>query len=164
MWDLSPHAAALYGELAKRGGLEVRYRDSSGAGDRSGPELEAFFLRAYNENLPVELERGATRRGPHRDDLEIEVDGVSARSYASRGEQRCAALAFRLAELRLLPGAVLLLDDVLSELDRERRGRVLAAVAGAQTIITTVERDAIPGEASVQASWRVEGGRLREEG
>ena len=101
-------------------------------------------MRVYGETLRRDLERGRTTVGPHRDDLEIYMDGREVRWYASRGEQRSATLAFRLAELRLLPEAVLLLDDVLSELDPERRRRVFETTAGRQTIVTATDTDTDP--------------------
>jgi DNA replication and repair protein RecF len=157
---LEPAAAVLYNELAERGSLALAYTDSSSSQGRSGDDLAAHFLRIYGETLYGDMERGRTTVGPHRDDLEIFMDGREARWFASRGEQRSATLAFRLAELRLLPEAVLLLDDVLSELDPERRRRVFETTAGAQTIVTATDADAIPAAAKVESVWRVERGRL----
>jgi DNA replication and repair protein RecF len=160
---LEPAAAELYGELAESGTLSLHYRDTSESSELSGGDLVAHFSRIYNENLYVDMERGRTLIGPHRDDLEIFMDGREARWYASRGEQRSATLAFRLAELRLLPDAVLLLDDVLSELDPERRRRVFETTAGAQTIVTATDSESVPAAAKADSIWRVERGTLREE-
>jgi DNA replication and repair protein RecF len=160
--DIHPAAHELYGELADRGELDLEYRDTSAADGRGGEALVAHFLRIYKEGLRTDLERGRTMIGPHRDDLDILLDGREARWYASRGEQRSATLAFRLAELRLLPGAVLLLDDVLSELDPERRRRVFEVTAGTQTVVTTTDPDAVPAAAKVESVWRVERGSLEE--
>jgi DNA replication and repair protein RecF len=157
---LQPAAAELYVELAERGSLGLHYRDSSEAGEIEGPDLVAHFSRIYTSLLYRDLERGRTTVGPHRDDLDVTLDGREARWYASRGEQRSATLAFRLAELRLLPEAVLLLDDVLSELDPERRRRVFETTAGAQTIVTVTDADAVPPAAKVESVWRVEDGAL----
>lgn len=157
---LQPAAAEVYSELAERGSLGLIYRDSSQAPGLSGDELVAHFSRIYTELLYRDLERGRTTVGPHRDDLDIHLGGREARWYASRGEQRSATLAFRLAELRLLPEAVLLLDDVLSELDPERRRRVFETTAGAQTIVTTTDADAVPAAAKVESVWRVSDGVL----
>ncbi len=159
---LQPAAAALYTELAERGALHLAYRDTSVAGDKTSADLVAHFSQIYSDTLPGDLERGRTTVGPHRDDLEIFMDGREARWYASRGEQRSATLAFRLAELRLLPDAVLLLDDVLSELDPERRRRVFETTAGAQTIVTVTDSEAVPPETNVESVWRVERGALKE--
>jgi DNA replication and repair protein RecF len=160
---LEPAAAELYGELAESGTLSLHYRDTSESSELSGEDLVAHLFRIYNENLYVDMERGRTLIGPHRDDLEIFMDGREARWYASRGEQRSATLAFRLAELRLLPEAVLLLDDVLSELDPERRRRVFETTAGAQTIVTATDSESVPAAAKADSIWRVERGSLREE-
>lgn len=161
--DLTPAARGLYGDLADRGALELSYTDSSQAEGRNGQELVEHFAGVYESTVYSDLERGRTMTGPHRDDLEIRLDGREARWYASRGEQRSATLAFRLAELKLLPGAVLLLDDVLSELDPERRRRVFEVSAGTQTVVTSTDPAAVPEEAAVQSVWRVDRGSLEEQ-
>jgi DNA replication and repair protein RecF len=133
--DIKPAARELYVELAERGTLDLEYRDTSESDGRTGPELVEHFARLYEDSLQRDLERGRTTMGPHRDDLDVVLDGREARWYASRGEQRSATLAFRLAELKLLPDAVLLLDDVLSELDPERRRRVFEVTQGTHTVV-----------------------------
>lgn len=101
--------------------------------------LEAQLVR----RRPDELERGLTLVGPHRDDIELKFAGRDVRTHASQGEQRVMALALRLAHLGVLEEvmtdpAVLLLDDVFSELDPERRGRLLEQLpTRSQTLITT---------------------------
>ena len=160
---LQPAAVELYTELAERGRLTLEYRDTAEAAEWSGDDLLAHFLKLYDELLWRDLERGRTTAGPHRDDLDVLLNGREARWYASRGEQRSATLAFRLAELRLLPDAVLLLDDVLSELDPERRRRVFETTSGAQTIVTVTDADAIPAAAKVESVWRVDEGILEQE-
>jgi len=160
--DLRPAARELYGELAERGVLDLSYRDSSEAGERTGAELVEHFTRVYDTSLSNDLDRGRTTIGPHRDDLDVSLDDKEARWYASRGEQRSATLAFRLAELRLLPEAVLLLDDVLSELDPERRRRVFDVTAGTQTVVTSTDPETVPPAAKVESVWRVERGLLEE--
>ncbi len=160
--DLRPAARDLYAELADRGVLELVYRDTSSSDGRAGEELVEHFARLYETALLSDLERGRTMIGPHRDDLDISLDGREARWYASRGEQRSATLAFRLAELQLLPEAVLLLDDVLSELDSKRRRQVFEVTSGRQTIVTTTDPQAVPDAAKVESVWRVERGLLEE--
>lgn len=111
----------------------------------------------------TEVRRGVTLVGPHRDDLLVRLGSADARAFASRGQQRLLALTLRLAEaaavrLRLGTPPVLLLDDLLSELDREGRERVLAwlATEGGQAIFSTT--DAVPGMAG--AVWDVRGGEV----
>jgi len=159
---LRPAAAELYSELAERGKLDLRYRDSSQAGELAGAELVEHFARIYRETLHGDMDRGRTTVGPHRDDLDVLLDDREARWYASRGEQRSATVAFRLAELKLLPDAVLLLDDVLSELDPDRRRRVFEVTAGSQTIVTATDTEALPASVKVESTWRVSDGTLEE--
>lgn len=94
-----------------------------------------------------DLARGVTSIGPQRDDMDIRLDGVLARGYASHGESWSLALALRLAGFRLLrdvgPTPVLLLDDVFAELDTRRRTSLAAAITDADQVIVTaaVEED-----------------------
>ncbi len=89
-----------------------------------------------------DLRRAVTSVGPHRDELVVELDGLSARTEASQGEQRTLALALRLASHLLITEQVgepplLLLDDVLSELDPDRSAALLANLPPGQTVITS---------------------------
>ena len=106
------------------------------------------LLEELNARRGEELARGVTVTGPHRDDVMFLLDGRPARTTASQGQQRSVVLACKLAEVRHLAtraglSPVLLLDDVLSELDAERRHRLLSALGadrgGVQVIITTSE-------------------------
>jgi DNA replication and repair protein RecF len=113
----------------------------------STDELAAALLQALASGRQRDVAAGVSLNGPHRDDLLFLLDGVSAAAFASRGQQRTAALALRLAEARFLLDRsgeypILLLDDVLSELDESRRAGILAAAAGfEQVLITSVDAD-----------------------
>ncbi len=83
-----------------------------------------------------------TSVGPHRDDVELLIGGLPARTHSSQGEQRSLALALRLtahelATERLGEPPILLLDDVFSELDEARRRALMAGLPGGQTLLTT---------------------------
>ena len=113
---------------------------------------EAVTLAQYEERLARDLERGLTGAGPHLHDLRLEAGGRDLRSYGSQGEQRVAVLALVLAEAEVLAersgtAPLVLLDDVLSELDEERR-RALATLvsAGGQTVVTATAASAFPVE------------------
>lgn len=89
-----------------------------------------------------DIRRGVSLIGPHRDDLELSVGGLPARTHASQGEQRSAALALRLAAHQLISettdsSPVLLLDDVFSELDPDRSDALIRALPTGQTLLTT---------------------------
>jgi DNA replication and repair protein RecF len=90
-----------------------------------------------------EQRRAITLVGPHRDDISLRVDGKDARSFGSQGQQRTIALAWKLAEVEMIEEVlrrkpVLLLDDVMSELDADRRAALSRVVAGEiQTVVST---------------------------
>jgi DNA replication and repair protein RecF len=128
-------------------------------GESSEPsELVAALERAR----PLEMRRGQTLVGPHRDDLTVELDGVDARAFGSRGQQRLLALALRVAEVLPVSEAagtppVLLLDDALSELDSGVRDNVLREIRSAeQVFLTSPEPLALSGA----ARWVVDGGGI----
>ena len=122
-------------------------------------ELAPLLLATLVETRARDVQAGTTRIGPHRDDIAFLVGGHPAAGTASRGELRGIALALRLAEVALSTERtgeppVLLLDDVLSELDAERRERVLAAAfAVDQVIITSPDPDR-PGRTELPSARR----------
>jgi DNA replication and repair protein RecF len=137
--------AALQTELARvypalagaRHKVEIGYRTALGEATEPSALLAALErLRGH------ELRRGQTLAGPHRDDLAIELDGVDARAFGSRGQQRLLALALRLSEVLPVTEAagtapVLLLDDALSELDPGVRDNVLREIQAAEQVFLT---------------------------
>ncbi len=95
-------------------------------------------------NIEQDIQRGSTEFGPHRDDLDIIINDVSARTFGSQGQQRTAALSLKLAEVELIKlevgeYPVLLLDDVFSELDINRRKYLISTFKDIQTIITSTD-------------------------
>jgi DNA replication and repair protein RecF len=106
----------------------------------------------YEQRLPRDLERGLTGAGPHLHEVRLEADGRDLRSFGSQGEQRVAVLALVLAEAEILTerGGVrplVLLDDVLSELDGDRRLALASLLSGpGQTMVTTTAAAALPVE------------------
>lgn len=107
-------------------------------------ELRDALYEALQKGLRRDKSRGTTCTGPHRDDLLIQVNGTDLRQYGSQGQQRTAALAMKLAEIRLIQedkreDPVLLLDDVLSELDEERKRFLVECLSDVQLFLTTTE-------------------------
>jgi DNA replication and repair protein RecF len=162
-------AAAPFARYAEELGLSgdpmIEYRPRSKA---STPLELAEELAA---RVDGDLERGFTGHGPHRDDLLLARVGRELRSYGSQGQQRLALLALLLAERDVIAAArpsppVMLLDDVMSELDHERRRaliEVLRAGAG-QAIITTTDVEHVPGAHDADVSLlAVSEGRLLHE-
>ena len=132
--------------------LHVGYRPNAEAGgDDSEDGLGERLVAGIASNRRREIAQGVTVTGPHRDDLQILVDGLDAAAYASRGQSRTAVLALRLAEASYLAQEsgqrpILLLDDAFSELDASRRARLLDAIAGyEQCLITTADVESVRG-------------------
>ena len=143
--NLAGDRRALSGEHEK---VEIRYRAS--VGEATEPQA---MLTALERLRPAEMRRGQTLVGPHRDDLAIELGGIEARAFGSRGQQRLLALALRLAETLPIRDAVgtapvLLLDDALSELDGHVRDNVLREIRSAeQVLLTTADALDVPDAA-----------------
>ena len=155
--ELEPDAASCHAEIAPGEHLEIRYL---------GPPED--LAEAVHNSFAEDLRRGTTTIGPHRDDIRLLIDGKEARAYASQGQQRTAVVSLKLAEAALMTRRtgerpVLLLDDVLSELDGERRAALLRQVAGdGQVVITSVEAGPFPPELIAGAMvWSVTEGRIQ---
>lgn len=129
-----------------RARLEPPLTDERITSEGASKELAAAIERSAGRDVS----QGHTGVGPHRDDMEIHLDGVDASRYASRGQARTAILALKFAEAEYLSRSrgetpVILLDDVLSELDPRRRVLVLDRVSRYdQCLITTAELEAVP--------------------
>ncbi len=128
-------------------------------------ELQAAYLKTLQRQRSQEIRQGTTLLGPHRDELRFTSEGVDLGIFGSRGQQRTAVLALRLAELRWLQevtgeAPVLLLDEVLAELDLARRGYLLKQISGVeQTILATTDAEMFPAEFRQQAlALEVQGG------
>jgi DNA replication and repair protein RecF len=160
--DLLPHARAVQAELGEGEELALRYAakdDAFEEGDLAG-KLD------YDRRL--DIHRGTTGSGPHRDDLAMEIGGREARLFGSQGQQRSAVISLKLATLELVreklgEPPLLLLDDILSDLDEGRRRRLTEWVfshAG-QAVLTCTEAEAagpaILGRANV---FHVEAGTI----
>lgn len=132
--------------------------------DTSDDELEAVLREYFQTRRPRDLAAGLTASGPHRDDVWIGAAARDLRRLGSQGEQRTAALALLLAHRDHMrrdgAGPILLLDDVLSELDPDRRSALLRAVEGEeQVIITSADPDVpVQGPSRAAAVYRVDRG------
>jgi DNA replication and repair protein RecF len=142
---LSERFVAQALELGLAGAGELRYRPRSKAADAAGLAAELA------ERVDADLDRGFTGHGPHRDDVALLRDARELRVYGSQGEQRLALLALLLAEREALADErgvrpLLLLDDVMSELDADRRTLLVERLAaGGQSVVTTTDLTHVPG-------------------
>jgi DNA replication and repair protein RecF len=180
--QLVPFAAKRYDEIAGGGRLEISYVSSylpaevalAGISDPATIDEDAIaaLLAGRMEELQVpELERGVTLVGPQRDDLSVQLVSaggglMDARSFASQGDQRTSALALKLGEQDLLTdflgeAPILLLDDVFSELDPNRRRWLAAAVQGRGQVLVSSADPVSAAEAEPDRVVVVSSGRLR---
>ncbi len=114
-----------------------------------------------------DLFTGTTNIGPHRDDLSFVSEGIDFREYGSRGQKRTAALSLKLTEIKIVEEKkgekpILLLDDVLSELDRNRQNYLLEHIKGIQTIITcTGLEEFVKNGINIQKTFEIESGKVK---
>lgn len=148
--ELSAPFAAAAGDLGLAGGGEIEYAPrAAGSAEEIRTGLE--------ERREADLRLGRTSWGPHLDDLKISAGGRALRRYGSQGQQRAALLALLFAQRDALLAAhrvapLLLLDDVMSELDPERRARLVERLAaGGQALITAASEDSVPPSALAHA-------------
>jgi len=162
--DLAAPLAAAHAEIAPdeagESRLEVTY--STNAPQHHGESVQDALVRRLAETADKEVWNGTTLVGPHRDDLVFEMAGRPLASFASRGQQRTAILAFKLAEVDLLTAIdgrppLLLLDDVFSELDPERRSHLVRRISELPQafVTTTTLEDLDPALRSVGTAWSV---------
>jgi DNA replication and repair protein RecF len=168
--DLNTIAGPLFQAIS--GGplpLEIAYQPSLDLGAaRDSGGLAARLSQGLRDMRRDELARGQTLIGPHRDDLAFTVGEVNLGRYGSRGQQRSVTLALKLGEAELMrqrsgDTPVLLLDDLLSELDAERRAHMLEAIRrpGQQTLLSATDLADFGAEFLAEISrMRVEGGKV----
>lgn len=166
LWARETHAHLSGGQEV----LEVHYQPSVPLDGASTLEEIRHSLRSAMERLQEEeLRRGNTLVGPHRDHLLLRVNGIELRTFGSQGQQRTAALSLKLAELRWLEQnlgetPLLLLDDVMSELDEERRRRVMDLTQNVEQIFITCAQERTFSEAILRNAgvFRIEEGSVTE--
>lgn len=148
--------------------FSVTYHCSMGAiGDFSQEQIKALFQRILDQKQGEEIARGTTLWGPHRDDLIFYLNGMELKKYGSQGQQRTGILSLKLAELQTfyqLHGEypLLLLDDVMSELDDDRRRFLLHMVKRykIQTIITGANIELLTNEIDENEIFSVQEGKI----
>jgi DNA replication and repair protein RecF len=178
--DLAPHLGEAYAGIAPESKpAEIGYRSSIaeslppeyGKSTAARADVEVLadaLLAALVAGRDAELERGVSLVGPHRDELELVLDGVPAKGYASHGESWSFALALRLASYELLRAEssepVLILDDVFAELDQRRRRRLAEVASAAEQVIVTVAVEEDVPDALASARYVVADGEVHRAG
>jgi DNA replication and repair protein RecF len=162
--DAASEFSRLCAAIGEHPAAELRY-----ATNVLGENLRETLALRLAESRQLDVRRGATNVGPHRDDLRLSLGGREMRSYASAGQQRTAALALRMLEAATVRSALggeplLLLDDPFAELDRERAARILELLrvsSEGQLVLCVPREDDVPAELSALPRWQIEGGRIR---
>lgn len=126
--------------------LTIHYSSIANFENKTKEEIEQILLTKLQECREKDLKLKYTNVGPHRDDLKIYINNMEVKSFGSQGQQRTALLSMKLAELEIFKDKfdeypILLLDDVFSELDENRKQRLFERVKNIQTIITTTKFD-----------------------
>ena len=159
-------AAAVYSDIAPHEALSGVYRTVSSVSDpfASAQQLERELIDHVFRHKNAEIAAKSCLSGPHKDDLELLLDGRSASAFASQGQVRTCTLSLKLAERELFfeedgEYPVLLLDDVLSELDRRRQDFVLNRISAGQVMITCCE-DGISEKLRAGAAFHIKNGKI----
>ena len=159
----------LCAAIGERGEARMRYATSSSTSAalaRSGAsinDLAAHLTESLESHRPLDLRRGLTHVGPHRDDLELTLDSHLLRTFGSAGQQRTASIALRLLEAATLRGVgsapLVLLDDPFAELDAHRAERILELLETSgvshQTILAVPRSIDIPREMTLLPRYRI---------
>ena len=164
---LREHAPAIHADFSGgREELGLQYQTVSTVDDplEAPRELLPMLLEHQERHRQPELDARQCLSGPHKDDVEVTIGGLSAKTYGSQGQTRTAALSLKLAQREIFQEEtgqwpVLLLDDVLSELDARRQAFVLNRIRGGQVFITCCEEEKLEGLEGGRA-FHIQGGKL----
>lgn len=157
---LIPLAVEFYsGISSNRESLALSYFSSS---ETDGESSYETLLELLKKNRAEDIKNGFTSTGPHRDDLLIDINNISAKAYGSQGQQRSAVLSLKLGECSLIEQVidqrpVVLLDDVMSELDDKRRDFLLHRLVDRQIFITCCDPRQVEG---IDALFEIKDGKL----
>jgi DNA replication and repair protein RecF len=157
---------AMCAAIGERSTVGMRYATSLEPAARDNGAVSAAIAGALEQKRGLDIRRGLTHAGPHRDDLALALDGRELRAFGSAGQQRTAAIALRLLEgetLRERLGAspLLLLDDPFAELDVRRSARILELLAErglGQTLLTVPRESDIPPALTQLTRWSIADG------
>ena len=152
-----------------RENLSLAYEIHGSEGQDVTKDLASWYNKELKTHRELDILRGATGRGPHHDDLILSVNGVNLRSFGSQGQQRTGVLSLKLSELEFLRSEtgeypILLLDDVMSELDADRRRQLMEFIRREhiQTMITATDAAYFPSE-RIGTYFLVREGRIERE-
>jgi DNA replication and repair protein RecF len=124
--------------------LKLYYYSNLIKSNRDVDAFESLFKAKLEEQLPQDIRRGTTTVGPHLDDIKIYINDMDVKTYGSQGQKRTCALSLKLSQTKIIQEetgeeAIVLLDDVMSELDAGRQQRIMEHFKNNQIVITATE-------------------------
>ena len=162
--NVNKYITDIYARIFKSGELKIKYVSSYK--NKTGAEL----LKIYQKNYQKEMEIGKTLIGVHHDDIAFVIDNNNLKEWGSEGQRKNAIIAFKLAEINVIKDLkkyypILILDDLFSELDKEKITNILKLLNNeVQTFITTTEINKIDKRVIKDAKkFKVDNGTIKEE-
>lgn len=161
---------SIFFDLTKLNGFHIKYINNfniENFDSISDQELIELFLEKFERNFDSEVKIKSSMFGPHKDDIEFYLDNLNLKNYGSQGQQRLAILSIKLASVEILKQIkndtpILLLDDVFSELDDEKKNHLLKYIDNnIQTIITTTDLKSIDNSIKKKSKlFEIENGNI----
>ena len=167
---LNSYASNIFFEIMHLEGFNLKYKTNLDLKDYSESEIKEQLKAKFESDKQLEIRLGNTLHGPHRDDFDFYLGENNLKCYGSQGQQRLAVISIKLAEIEIFKNysktsPILLLDDVFSELDDEKKNNLLKYINDdIQTIITTTDLENID-ESIIKSSklFKIEAGKVVEE-
>ena len=143
--SINKNIGSIYEKITKNKNIKVEYINNADIEEFSDEEIRKKLKKKYEDNYRKELNNGMTLYGPHRDDFSFYLDDNDLKYFGSQGQQKLAVIAFKLSEIEIFKSIrntnpILLFDDIFSELDIEKRNKLLDLInTDIQSIITTTD-------------------------
>ena len=167
---INDYASKIYLEIMNLEGFHLKYKPNLDFKEFNEVEIKEQLKEKFQQEIMSEIKVGSTLYGPHRDDFEFYLNNSNLKSYGSQGQQRLAIISIKLAEIEIFKNysktsPILLLDDVFSELDDEKKNNLLKYINDdIQTIITTTDLENIDDKIIKSAKiFKIEAGMVVEE-
>lgn len=158
----------IYKDITNYDNFKIVYKKNIDF-DINDSNLKNILLDKFREKKDLEIKLSSTIYGPHRDDLEFYLNDINLKFYGSQGQQRLAVLTLKLSEIEIFKrykdsAPILLLDDIFSEIDKDKRDNLLKYVnKDIQTIITTTEVDTIDCDIIKKAKlFQIDSGKIKK--
>ena len=159
----------IFEEIAGIKGFNIKYHPSINLENFDKETIKKTLEKAYKDHLDKEIRFKSTLYGPHRDDFTFDIDDNNLREFGSQGQQKMAIIALKLSEIEILKdfkrtNPIILLDDIFSDLDSNKKNNLLKHITGdMQVIITTTDLDSIDKKLLTTAKLiHIENGKIKE--